>query len=142
MAYHSFSVDPRTVLGVGPDASPDEMRDAYHAKSKKHHPDLGGDEWAFRMVARAYEVLKTTADNPSADLRRTVANGGQHGYAPDWSGIWNPRFNNTGSSSTSSADAAEWAKGSTEQHPDLDDDETATTVSPEAQSRIAEPDEL
>ncbi len=61
MSYHAFSLDPRTVLGVGPGASPDEIREAYHAKSKKHHPDVGGDEWAFRMVARAYEVLKATA---------------------------------------------------------------------------------
>ncbi len=60
MSCHAFSLDPRTVLGVSPDASPDEIREAYHAKSKKYHPDAGGDEWAFRMVARAYEVLKTT----------------------------------------------------------------------------------
>ena len=46
--------------GSRPRASPDEIREAYHAKSKKYHPDAGGDEWAFRMVARAYEVLKTT----------------------------------------------------------------------------------
>jgi curved DNA-binding protein CbpA len=60
MSCHGFSLDPRTILGVGPSASPDEIREAYHAKSKKYHPDAGGDEWAFRMVARAYEVLKTT----------------------------------------------------------------------------------
>ena len=60
MGFHSFSLDPRTVLGVGPDASMEEIHEAYRAKSKKHHPDVGGDEWAFRMVARAYEVLKTT----------------------------------------------------------------------------------
>ena len=62
MGFHSFSLDPRTVLGVGPDASLEEIHEAYRAKSKKHHPDMGGDEWAFRMVARAYEVLKTTAE--------------------------------------------------------------------------------
>jgi hypothetical protein len=61
VGYHAFSLDPRTVLGLGPDASPDEIQAAYHAKSKKHHPDVGGDEWAFRMVVRAYEVLKVTA---------------------------------------------------------------------------------
>ncbi|GEM_PF-3543978 len=37
-----------------------EIQRAFRAKSKKHHPDLGGDEWAFRMVVRAYEILKTT----------------------------------------------------------------------------------
>ena len=60
MGDHSFSLDPRTILGVSPAASLDEIHDAFRSKSKKHHPDLGGDEWAFRMVARAYEVLKTT----------------------------------------------------------------------------------
>ena len=61
MSYHAFSLDPHTVLGVRPGASPDELQEAYHAKSKKHHPDAGGDEWAFRMVVSAYEVLKATA---------------------------------------------------------------------------------
>jgi DnaJ domain len=100
MAYHSFSLDPRTILGVGPDALPDEIRDAYRAKSKKHHPDLGGDEWAFRMVARAYEVLKTTTAVPSTQLRAAnVGDVGQQGPAPEWSGVWNTQFNKAGSSS-------------------------------------------
>jgi len=38
----------------------EDTQRAFRAKSKKHHPDLGGDEWAFRMVVRAYEILKTT----------------------------------------------------------------------------------
>jgi curved DNA-binding protein CbpA len=75
MGNHSFSLDPRTVLGVGACATLDEIRDAYHSKSKKHHPDLGGDEWAFRMVTRAYEVLKTTAASGSADSLHQSANG-------------------------------------------------------------------
>jgi hypothetical protein len=70
MGFHSFSLDPRTVLGVGPGASLEEIREAYRAKSKKHHPDVGGDEWAFRMVARAYEVLKTTAEAPASATAR------------------------------------------------------------------------
>ncbi|APW58807.1 J domain-containing protein [Paludisphaera borealis] len=60
--YHHFQLNPRTILGVGPEASADQIRDAFREKSKKHHPDLGGDEWAFRMVVRAYEVLKSTAN--------------------------------------------------------------------------------
>lgn len=59
---HHFQFHPRTILGVGPDASADQIRDAFREKSKKHHPDLGGDEWAFRMVVRAYEVLKSTSN--------------------------------------------------------------------------------
>jgi hypothetical protein len=54
---HSFHFDPNTILGVPTGASLREIRDAYHQKSLKYHPDKGGDEWAFRMVVRAYEIL-------------------------------------------------------------------------------------
>jgi hypothetical protein len=143
MAYHSFSLDPRTILGVGPDALPDEIRDAYRAKSKKHHPDLGGDEWAFRMVARAYEVLKTTTAVPSAQLRAAnVGDVGQQGPTPEWNAVWNPRFNKAGSSSTK-ADAAESAKGKGDRHSDSEDEEkVSATTSPHAKSPAAEPDEF
>lgn len=87
MASHSFSLDPRTVLGVGPSATVDEIREAYRAKSKKHHPDLGGDEWAFRMVLRAYEVLKTTVSCPVDFPCRTtepVEKAPAYGPAESW----------------------------------------------------------
>jgi hypothetical protein len=58
---HQFSLDPRSVLGVSSDASLEEIDRAFRTKSKKHHPDLGGDEWAFRIVARSFEILKSTA---------------------------------------------------------------------------------
>jgi hypothetical protein len=54
---HSFHFDPNAILGVPQGASLSEIRDAYHQKSLKYHPDKGGDEWAFRMVVRAYEIL-------------------------------------------------------------------------------------
>lgn len=56
---YAFPLDPRAVLGVPPDASLEQIRDAYRAKSKRYHPDAGGDEWAFRVVARSYELLCT-----------------------------------------------------------------------------------
>lgn len=52
-----FQLDPYTVLGLSRDATSQEIRDAFRLKSKKHHPDLGGDDWAFRIVMRAYELL-------------------------------------------------------------------------------------
>jgi hypothetical protein len=87
MGDHAFSLDPRTVLGVSPTASLDEIHEAFRSKSKKHHPDLGGDEWAFRMVARAYEVLKTTTcmtpsrpwESSSAEMRTAA----HPGVGPD-----------------------------------------------------------
>jgi hypothetical protein len=49
--------DPHEVLGLSQGCSPEELRDAYRKKSKKHHPDGGGDEWAFRVVVWAHESL-------------------------------------------------------------------------------------
>jgi hypothetical protein len=75
---HHFSIDPRSVLGVSDNASTDEIHHAFREKSKKHHPDSGGDEWAFRMVVRAYEILKTTREieerQPSATSRTETSN--------------------------------------------------------------------
>jgi DnaJ domain len=143
MSYHSFSLNPRTVLGVGPDASPDEIRDAYRAKSRKHHPDLGGDEWAFRMVVRAYEVVMTTAAAPSAQAWGTrVADMGKQGQPPDWSGIWSPPFSEPGSTSTARDDSDETIRSGGRKRSEPEDEDRSETVSQGAQSPITEPDEL
>jgi DnaJ domain len=89
MGFHSFSVDPRTILGVSPAASVDEIHEAYRSKSKKHHPDMGGDEWAFRMVVRAYEVLTTTTAITASEPWKppgTQANSSSHGTGWTWVG--------------------------------------------------------
>ncbi len=50
------------VMGIGRDASADEIKKAYRALAKKHHPDRNqgdkGAEQAFKQVSEAYEVLK------------------------------------------------------------------------------------
>ena len=95
MGFHAFSLDPRTILGVGPDASMEQIHEAYRAKSKKHHPDMGGDEWAFRMVARAYEVLKTTtAPGPAASWAGRAASPPPPPPEPGRSADWNWNFTN------------------------------------------------
>jgi hypothetical protein len=58
-ASYSFEFDPHAILGVGRAATLREIRDAFLGKSKKHHPDHGGDDWAFRLVVRASEILST-----------------------------------------------------------------------------------
>ena len=140
MGYHSFSLDPRTILGIGPNASLDEIRDAYRLKSKKHHPDLGGDEWAFRMVARAYEVLKATAAlPPSTSSGPHKADIGSRGQAPDWTKIWNPTMGGPSFQSAGSGKAAD-PPGPSEVDPN--DDDQSETASQDARSPIIEPDEL
>jgi molecular chaperone DnaJ len=47
------------VLGVGKDASADEVKKAFRRLAVQHHPDKeGGDEAKFKEVNEAYEVLK------------------------------------------------------------------------------------
>ena len=59
-------MDPHEVLGLKPDATPDEIKAAYRRLAKKHHPDKNpGDkasEWIFKEVRRAYETLQDIND--------------------------------------------------------------------------------
>ena len=67
--------DPYKVLGLGPDASDEEIKRAYRRLAKKYHPDLNpGDQEAARKmqeVNAAYEQIK----NPEK-----AAQNGQAGY--------------------------------------------------------------
>src|SRR5262249_21344939 len=63
---HGFHLDPHSVLGVAQSASAQDIREAYRTKTKKHHPDHGGDEWAFRVVVRAYEILSAMPPAPAS----------------------------------------------------------------------------
>ncbi len=46
------------ILGVKRNASAEEIERAYQRLAKKLHPDGGGNEWQFRKLRQAYEVLK------------------------------------------------------------------------------------
>lgn len=45
------------ILGISRKASQDEIKKAYRALSKEHHPDKGGNEEQFVKIQQAYEVL-------------------------------------------------------------------------------------
>jgi molecular chaperone DnaJ len=50
--------DYYNILGVGKDASDDEIKKAYRKLAHKHHPDKpGGDENKFKEANEAYQVL-------------------------------------------------------------------------------------
>ena len=44
-------------LGISRNASPEEIRKAYHKLAHKYHPDKGGDEKKFKELNEAYQVL-------------------------------------------------------------------------------------
>jgi curved DNA-binding protein CbpA len=47
------------VLGVAPDASPDELHSAYRARARELHPDVVGDSGeAMRELNTAWEILR------------------------------------------------------------------------------------
>jgi hypothetical protein len=48
----------RIVLGVSDDAGPDEIRRAFRARARLHHPDHGGDAETFALVKDAFDVLR------------------------------------------------------------------------------------
>lgn len=54
-------IDPRKVLGVGPDATPEEIKKAYRQKAKECHPDLHPDDpkatEKMNEVNEAYDML-------------------------------------------------------------------------------------
>lgn len=46
------------ILGISPDASTGEIKDAYRRLAKQYHPDhAGGDSRKFRDIQEAYSVL-------------------------------------------------------------------------------------
>ena len=55
------------LLAVHPDASAEEIRDAYRRLSKGVHPDVGGSPMLFRKVQEAYDVLSDPARRRVSD---------------------------------------------------------------------------
>src|SRR5579871_3200756 len=55
------------VLGVGKDASADEIKKSFRRLAVEYHPDRGGDEDKFKEVNEAYEVLKDSSKRQRYD---------------------------------------------------------------------------
>jgi curved DNA-binding protein CbpA len=59
-------MDPFKILGIGPAATRQEIEAAYREKAMKHHPDRGGDAWAFEQANWAYqEIIRRIGCNDS-----------------------------------------------------------------------------
>lgn len=72
------------VLGVGKNASPDEIKKAFRRLAVKYHPDKeGGNEAKFKEINEAYEVLK------DADKRKRYDQFGHAGVGGSAGGGFN-----------------------------------------------------
>lgn len=49
--------DPYQTLGVGRNATAEEIKSAYRKLAKKYHPDLGGDPEKFKEINEANDIL-------------------------------------------------------------------------------------
>ena len=70
VSLFSFEIDPHKVLGVTADATLEEIRDAYKQKAKRYHPDAGGEDWSFRILVQAYEMLCSARVARAAHVER------------------------------------------------------------------------
>jgi len=91
------------ILGIAPDATPDEIRAAYRRLAKQYHPDVNSDPDAserFIAIQQAYEVLIDPEARARYDLslrqggagaaprdpfrHRAAGAGGQTAWAPEF----------------------------------------------------------
>lgn len=70
------------ILGIGKNASADEIKKAFRRAATQHHPDRGGDEAKFKEVNEAYEVLKDPSKRQRYDQFGHAGVGGNGGGNP------------------------------------------------------------
>lgn len=80
-----MSKDYYKTLGIGKNASPDEIKRAYRRLAQQYHPDKGGDSQKFKEINEAYQVLSDPQKRGQYDqfgttFERAQAGGGAHGF--------------------------------------------------------------
>ena len=61
-------MDYYSTLGVGKNATDDDIKKAYRKLAMKHHPDRGGDEATFKKISEAYDILSDPQKKQIVDL--------------------------------------------------------------------------
>lgn len=80
------------ILGVGLEASPEEIKKAYRKLARTYHPDTnpGNDEAEekFKEISEAYATLSNVEQRKEYDqVRRVVASGGYSGFSANTGGF-------------------------------------------------------
>lgn len=68
-----MSQDHYAVLGLSPGADDAQIRKAFRALSRRHHPDLGGDEQLYRSISVAYAELSESSRRRNYDASRAAS---------------------------------------------------------------------
>lgn len=84
------------ILGVSKDASPEEIKKAFHRLAHKYHPHKGGDEKKFKEINEAYQILSNKEKRAQYDKFGRVFDGGAGNQNWDFNWAWgNPFSQNT-----------------------------------------------
>src|SRR3990167_2043228 len=80
--------DYYTILGVNKEASPDDIKKAFHRMAHKYHPDKkGGDEAKFKEVNEAYQILSDRKRRAEYDAYGQSFGQQSAASGPDFSGF-------------------------------------------------------
>ena len=79
-------MDHYSTLGVGKNATPDDIKKSYRKLASKHHPDKGGDTAIFQQIQTAYDTLIDT------NKRQQYDNPVPQGFTQTGSGQMPPGF--------------------------------------------------
>jgi curved DNA-binding protein len=75
------------IMGVGRDASADDVKRAYRKLARKYHPDVSKEKDAeerFKEIGEAYEVLRDPEKRAAYDALGTRTPGEEFRPPPDW----------------------------------------------------------
>lgn len=76
-----MSKDYYNILGVGREASSEEIKKAFRRLAHEHHPDKGGNQDKFKEINEAYQVLGDEKKRQQYNQFGTTFEGGQGGFS-------------------------------------------------------------